>query len=74
MPAAGFPDSTCADELNDTPDGSLPDSVTDGAGDPDAVTMKVLLIPTENVVPSLEVMAGGADLGLSLVVMLTPFA
>ena len=58
MPVPGLPDSTCADELNDTPDGSVPDSVTDGAGDPVAVTVNEALAPTENVAEPAEVSAG----------------
>ena len=58
VPAAGVPDSTRADELNDTPEGSPPDSVTAGTGSPAAVTVKVPLFPTENVDASAEVMTG----------------
>ena len=53
-----MPASTPVDELNDTPDGSAPDSVTDGAGDPVAVTVNVPLAPTENVAESAEIIAG----------------
>jgi hypothetical protein len=36
--------------LNVTPDGSAPDSLRDGAGEPVAVTVKLPAVPTVNVV------------------------
>ena len=74
MPAPGLPDSTRVDELNDTPDGSFPDSVTEGVGCPVTVTVNVPLAPTENVAELAEVIAGAIGFALVLAVMLTPFA
>ena len=48
--AAGVPLSTPVAGFNVTPLGNAPDSESDGAGDPVAVTVNVPAVPTENVV------------------------
>jgi hypothetical protein len=69
-----LPDSTWAGELNVTPDGSVPDSVITGTGNPVAFTVKVPVTPAENVAASAEVIAGAVGLAPVLAVRLTPFA
>ena len=53
-----MPDKIPVEELNETPDGKAPDSVTDGAGNPVVCTVKVPFTPTENVEAVAEVIAG----------------
>jgi hypothetical protein len=72
--AAGVPDSTSADELNETPEGRAPDSDTDGARTPVAFTAKLPLAPTENVTESAEVITGAVGLAVVFAVTLAPFA
>jgi hypothetical protein len=60
--AAGVPDKTPVAALNVTPAGRVPDSESVGTGDPEAVTVKVAVWPTVNVVDAAEVNAGAVEL------------
>ena len=60
MPAPGVPLSTPA--LNATPLGSVPASLSVGVGEPDAVTVNVPGVPTENAVLLALVISGAVGL------------
>ena len=60
MPAAGVPLRAPVVVLRLTPAGSVPDSLNVGAGDPEAVTVKLPAVPTAKVVLFELVKDGGA--------------
>ena len=57
--AVGVPLSTPVLVLNETPVGSAPDSESEGAGKPEAVTVNELSVLTGNVALAALEMAGG---------------
>ena len=67
VPAAGSPPSAPVDELNVTPEGSAPDSDTDGAGRPAAVTVNEPAAPTLKLALFALVIAGAISVGLTTV-------
>ena len=61
VPSAGVPESVAVPSplsVNETPDGSAPDSLSDGVGTPLVVTVKLPARPVWNVVFEALVMAG----------------
>ncbi len=58
MPEAGIPESVLVDALKLTPEGSAPDSLTVGVGEPVAVTENEPEVPRMKVVLFALVMAG----------------
>lgn len=61
VPEPGVPESTPLVALKFTPEGRAPDSLSDGVGEPVAVTVNEPEVPTVNVVLFALLMAGGRN-------------